>query len=169
MLLSQVPDDQTAAFYEAESKSKGKCDRGLHWVTGADHRANQQAIRAGNPYSSAWLQRQSSGFGYVPDDVFKVSGVGGEFGMKGVDGAVATTSGGGGSSSWKSWAQQTEESYQLQLALALRLSSEATRGDDPNFLDTVLDESMSRTWGSVDAISHRFWVRLILLVDAMFH
>ncbi|CAN6719790.1 unnamed protein product [Malus baccata var. baccata] len=157
-LLSQVPDDQTAAFYEPESKNKGKCDRGLDWVTGADYRANQQAIRAGNPYSSAWLQRQSSGFGYVPDDVFKVSGVGGEFRMKVVHGAVATTSGGGGSSSWKSWAQQTEESYQLQLALALRLSSEATCANDPNFLDPVLDESMSRTWGSVDAISHRFWV-----------
>ncbi|XP_050122677.1 serine/threonine-protein kinase CTR1-like isoform X3 [Malus sylvestris] len=157
-LLSQVPDDQTAAFYETESKNKGKCDSGLDWVTGADYRANQQAIRAGNPYSSAWLQRQSSGFGYVPDDVFKVSGVGGEFRMKGVHGAVAITSGGGGSSSWKSWAQQTEESYQLQLALALRLSSEATCADDPNFLDPVLDESMSRTWGSVDAISHRFWV-----------
>nr|XP_028948302.1 serine/threonine-protein kinase CTR1-like isoform X2 [Malus domestica] len=157
-LLSQVPDDQTAAFYETESKNKGKCDSGLDWVTGADYRANQQAIRAGNPYSSAWLQRQSSGFGYVPDDVFKVSGVGGEFRMKGVHGAVAVTSGGGGSSSWKSWAQQTEESYQLQLALALRLSSEATCADDPNFLDPVLDESMSRTWGSVDAISHRFWV-----------
>ncbi|XP_028948303.2 serine/threonine-protein kinase CTR1-like isoform X3 [Malus domestica] len=157
-LLSQVPDDQTAAFYETESKNKGKCDSGLDWVTGADYRANQQAIRAGNPYSSAWLQRQSSGFGYVPDDVFKVSGVGGEFRMKGVHGAVAITSGGGGSSSWKSWAQQTEESYQLQLALALRLSSEATCADDPNFLDPLLDESMSRTWGSVDAISHRFWV-----------
>ncbi|KAM1514584.1 hypothetical protein ACFX10_013779 [Malus domestica] len=157
-LLSQVPDDQTAAFYETESKNKGKCDSGLDWVTGADYRANQQAIRAGNPYSSAWLQRQSSGLGYMPDDVFKVSGVGGEFRMKGVHGAVAVTSGGGGSSSWKSWAQQTEESYQLQLALALRLSSEATCADDPNFLDPVLDESMSRTWGSVDAISHRFWV-----------
>ncbi|GFZ11183.1 protein kinase superfamily protein [Actinidia rufa] len=36
--------------------------------------------------------------------------------------------------SYRSWAQQTEESYQLQLALALRLSAEATCADDPNFL-----------------------------------
>ena len=190
-LLSQVPDDQAAAFYETESKNnKGKGDRGFDWETGADFRANQQVNRAGNPYSSAGLQRQSSGssfaessisgdyypptlstaavneidgFGYVPDDVFKVSGGGGEFRMKGVDGAVTATGGGGGSSSGKSWAQQTEESYQLQLALALRLSSEATCADDPNFLDPVPDESASRTSGSVDAVSHRFWVRFILL------
>ncbi|KAI5319155.1 hypothetical protein L3X38_038863 [Prunus dulcis] len=179
-LLSQVPDDQTAAFYDSESKNnKGKAERGFEWETGADFRAN----RVGNPYSSVGLQRQSSGssfgesslsgeyyaptlsntaaneidgFGYVPDDVFKVGG-GGEFRMKGGDGAVGTT-GGGGSSSGKSWAQQTEESYQLQLALALRLSSEATCTDDPNFLDLVPDVSSSRSSGSVDAVSHRFWV-----------
>lgn len=184
-LLSQVPDDQTAAFYESESKNnKGKTERGFEWETGADFRAN----RVGNPYSSVGLQRQSSGssfgesslsgeyyaptlsntaaneidgFGYVPDDVFKVGG-GGEFRMKGGDGAVVTT-GGGGSSSGKSWAQQTEESYQLQLALALRLSSEATCADDPNFLDLVPDVSASRSSGSVDAVSHRFWVGFLVL------
>ncbi|KAL4353570.1 hypothetical protein GQ457_06G009780 [Hibiscus cannabinus] len=66
----------------------------------------------------------------------------------------------GGSSSGKSWAQQTEESYQLQLALALRLSSEATCADDPNFLDTVPDDSAIRSASSssVEKVSHRFWV-----------
>ncbi|TYH54401.1 hypothetical protein ES332_D09G166200v1 [Gossypium tomentosum] len=66
----------------------------------------------------------------------------------------------GGSSSGKSWAQQTEESYQLQLALALRLSSEATCADDPNFLDPVPDDSAIRAGSSSSAetISHRFWV-----------
>ncbi|XWS66737.1 hypothetical protein CRYUN_Cryun05aG0226400 [Craigia yunnanensis] len=65
-----------------------------------------------------------------------------------------------GSSSGKSWAQQTEESYQLQLALALRLSSEATCADDPNFLDQVPDESAVRTTSSSSAetVSHRLWV-----------
>uniref|UniRef100_A0A803N6R0 non-specific serine/threonine protein kinase n=1 Tax=Chenopodium quinoa TaxID=63459 RepID=A0A803N6R0_CHEQI len=64
------------------------------------------------------------------------------------------------SSSSKSWAQQTEESYQLQLALALRLSSEAACADDPNFLDPMLDESSSRLSfsESAESISHRFWV-----------
>ncbi|KAH8505787.1 hypothetical protein Peur_044891 [Populus x canadensis] len=63
-------------------------------------------------------------------------------------------------SSGKSWAQQTEESYQLQLALALRLSSEATCADDPHFLDPVPDESALRssTSNSPEALSHRFWV-----------
>ncbi|KAL9336718.1 hypothetical protein Peur_071206 [Populus x canadensis] len=63
-------------------------------------------------------------------------------------------------SSGKSWAQQTEESYQLQLALALRLSSEATCADDPNFLDSFPAESALRscTSNSPEALSHRFWV-----------
>jgi serine/threonine-protein kinase CTR1 len=67
-------------------------------------------------------------------------------------------------SSGKSWAQQTEESYQLQLALALRLSSEATCADDPHFLDPVPDESALRssTSNSPEALSHRFWVCLLL-------
>ncbi|KAL1545745.1 copper transport protein ctr1 [Salvia divinorum] len=65
-----------------------------------------------------------------------------------------------GCSSSKSWAQQTEESYQLQLALAIRLSSEATCADDPNFLDPVPDEPASiasSSPASAEAISHRYW------------
>ena len=60
-----------------------------------------------------------------------------------------------------SWARQTAESYQFQLALALRLSSEATCVADPNFLDHVAEESESRSLaslGSVESMSHRFWV-----------
>lgn len=66
----------------------------------------------------------------------------------------------GGSSSGKSWAQQTEESYQLQLALALRLSSDATSAQDPYFLDPVLDASSpgASSWSSSESVSHRFWV-----------
>lgn len=147
---------------------------------------NQQVNRIGNMYpSSIGLQRQSSGssygesslsgeyyaptlsasaaneidaFGYLHDDVFKIGG-GGEFRSKGVDGGGG--GGTGGSSSGKSWAQQTEESYQLQLALALRLSSDATCADDPNFLDPMPDESAIRSGlsNSAEAVSHRFWVR----------
>ncbi|KAL6585444.1 copper transport protein ctr1 [Orobanche minor] len=67
--------------------------------------------------------------------------------------------GGGSSSFFKSWAQQTEESYQLQLALAIRLSSEATCADDPNSLNQVPDESAvhASSPGFSAAISHRFW------------
>ncbi|KAJ7976058.1 CTR1-like protein kinase [Quillaja saponaria] len=169
-----------------EGKSnKGKVDRGFDGELGADHRLNQQGNRIGNLYSSIGLQRQSSGssfgesslsgeyyaptlsttaaneidtFGYVPDDGFRTGGgvaVGGELRAK-----VETAVGTGGSSSGKSWAQQTEESYQLQLALALRLSSEATCADDPNFLDPVPDESALRlsSSSSAEAVSHRFWV-----------
>ncbi|KAA8539185.1 hypothetical protein F0562_025877 [Nyssa sinensis] len=56
--------------------------------------------------------------------------------------------------SYKSWAQQTEESYQLQQALALRLSLENKCADDPNFL-TCETRSFSE---SAEAVSHRFWV-----------
>ncbi|KAK9158797.1 hypothetical protein Scep_005371 [Stephania cephalantha] len=59
----------------------------------------------------------------------------------------------------KSWAQQTEETYQLQLALALRLSAEANCADDPNFLDAVPDESAIKdSPAAPEALSHRFWV-----------
>ncbi|KAM7463833.1 hypothetical protein LguiA_031954 [Lonicera macranthoides] len=61
-----------------------------------------------------------------------------------------------GTTSYKSWAQQTEESYQLQLALALRLSSEAASADDPNLLlHSRIDD---RTMTSPEVLSHRFWV-----------
>ncbi|PON36339.1 Serine/threonine protein kinase [Parasponia andersonii] len=167
--------------------NKGKAERGFDWDSGADHRGNQQVNRIGNMYSSSiGLQRQSSGssygesslsgeyyaptlstaaaneidaLGYLHDDVFKIGGGGGgggEFRVKGLDGTGGTR----GSSFGKSWAQQTEESYQLQLALALRLSSDATCADDPNFLDPVPDESALRSSSpsSTEAISHRFWV-----------
>ncbi|KAE9465392.1 hypothetical protein C3L33_02703, partial [Rhododendron williamsianum] len=50
-------------------------------------------------------------------------------------------------SSYKSWAQQTQESYQLQLALALRLSAEATCADDPNFLEPgTVDSPTAAGW-----------------------
>ncbi|KAI3696701.1 hypothetical protein L6452_29189 [Arctium lappa] len=70
--------------------------------------------------------------------------------------------GGGLYSSLKSWAQQTEEGYKLQLALALRLTSEATCTDDPNLLDPVLDETATLRSSTASAsyaedLSRRFW------------
>ncbi|KAL9425256.1 hypothetical protein AB3S75_032237 [Citrus x aurantiifolia] len=177
----------TTSFYESQSgdgknnnNNKSKLDRAFDWDTssgGADHKLSQQSNRIGNLYTTSigGLQRQSSGssFGesslsgeyFVQNlsgpaaneidsfgDVFKIGG--GDFKTK--QSAPVTD----GSSSGKSWAQQTEESYQLQLALALRLSSEATCADDPNFLDPVPDESALRSGpaSSPEAISHRFWV-----------
>lgn len=177
----------TTSFYESQSgdgknnnNNKSKLDRPFDWDTssgGADHKLSQQSNRIGNLYTTSigGLQRQSSGssFGesslsgeyFVQNlsgpaaneidsfgDVFKIGG--GDFKTK--QSAPVTD----GSSSGKSWAQQTEESYQLQLALALRLSSEATCADDPNFLDPVPDESALRSGpaSSPEAISHRFWV-----------
>jgi serine/threonine-protein kinase CTR1 len=93
--------------------------------------------------------------GFPQDDGFRL-GFGGGGGDLRIQMAADSA---GGSSSGKSWAQQTEESYQLQLALALRLSSEATCADDPNFLDPVPDESALRTSpSSAETVSHRFWV-----------
>ncbi|KAG2262470.1 hypothetical protein Bca52824_069549 [Brassica carinata] len=163
------------------NNNNGKSKGGFDWDPcgggGGDHRPN----RVGSMYSSSLgLQRQSSGssFGesslsgdyYMPttlsaagneiemvgfpqDDGFRLGGFGGG------DSRIQTDSAAGSSSSGKSWAQQTEESYQLQLALALRLSSEATCADDPNFLDPVPDESALRTSpSSAETVSHRFWV-----------
>ncbi|KAI3746330.1 hypothetical protein L6452_08758 [Arctium lappa] len=136
------------------------------------------------PASIGGLQRQSSGSSYgessISGDYFVPSlsavvnsggdpdayshlpdGGGGE--VLRLKSSEATGGGGGGGSySSKSWAQQTEESYQLQLALALRLSSEAMCADDPNLLDPVTDETAgSRSSGSsttsAEVLSHRFW------------
>ncbi|CAL5021692.1 unnamed protein product [Urochloa decumbens] len=66
-----------------------------------------------------------------------------------------SSSGGGG----KSWAQQAEEAYHLQLALALRLCSEATSAADPNFLDSSSSPADHlQHIASPQSLSHRFWV-----------
>ncbi|KAF3505455.1 hypothetical protein F2Q69_00000149 [Brassica cretica] len=184
-LLSQFPDDQVSVSvtgappphydsFSSENRSgggsNGKTKGGFDWDPNRG---------AGNTYASPLgLQRQSSGssFGesslsgdyYVPaaagsseiesagfplDVGFGGGGGGGDLRIQMAAGEA------GGSASGKSWAQQTEESYQLQLALALRLSSEATCADDPNFLDPVPDESALRTSpSSAETVSHRFWV-----------
>ncbi|CAI8602560.1 unnamed protein product [Vicia faba] len=166
---------------DGKASRGGKLDRGLgfDWELVGDHRLTQQGNnRIGNLYASTGLQRQSSGssygesslsgggeyyaqtlstaaasevdaFGYLHEDGFKV----GE-----VRNHLSEGPGWTGGSSGKSWAQQTEESYQLQLALALRLSSDATCADDPNFLDPVPEEASLRLSSSPEALSHRFWV-----------
>lgn len=65
----------------------------------------------------------------------------------------------------KSWAQQTEESYQLQLALALRVSSQAASAADSYFLDFNSDANKNNRNGSFPLtsqdVSHRFWVAFL--------
>lgn len=179
-LLNQVPDDHlpdsNSNSNSGEKRNKVRTDRGgFDWDGVGEYRSN----RIGSVMtSSSGLQRQSSGssFGesslsgeyYAPtvsgvaanefdeiDDVFKVGGDG-EVRMKPLDGS---------SSAKRSWAQQTEESYQLQLALALRLTSDASCANDPNFLDPEPDDNLLRP-GSTEAMSHRFWVGHIFLVDS---
>ncbi|KAL2992701.1 hypothetical protein AAZX31_10G062200 [Glycine max] len=176
-LLSQIPDDQFSSAAAPSSSGDGKAGRAgksdraaFEWDLVADHRA---ANRIGNVYSSIGLQRQSSGSSYGESSL---SG-GGDFYAPTISTAAASDVDAfgylhderskfseaapariAGSSSGKSWAQQTEESYQLQLALALRLSSDATCADDPNFLDPVPDDGALRLLWSAEAVSHRFWV-----------
>ena len=75
-----------------------------------------------------------------------------------------SSSGGGGeyktTESLRKGAQQTEESYQLQLALAVRLSAQASCGHDPNFLVSSSHHHRGTLSSSVsaEALSHRFWV-----------
>lgn len=177
------PVAQQPLYYESHSgdKNKLKSDRaGAFDWDASDQRMiqaqPQQSRIATAPFSGSFgIQRQSSGssFGessisgdyYVPSlsnpdlGLSHLSDGAGEFRGKATEVSI---SGGGGSSSLKSWAQQTEESYQLQLALALRLSSEATCAADPNLLDPVPDESASvasSSPASAEAISHRYWVK----------
>ncbi|KAK7837445.1 serine/threonine-protein kinase ctr1 [Quercus suber] len=73
--------------------------------------------------------------------------------------------GGGGGGEYKTtessrkWAQKTEESYQLQLALAVRLSAQAGCGHDPNFLVSYSHHRGTLSSSdSAETLSHRFWV-----------
>lgn len=186
-LLSQYPDDQLSvappSVYESSHSGDGKAgasnkpkhDRAFDWdsSSGGDHKLSQQSNRIGSIFSSSMgLQRQSSGssFGesslsgeyYAPNLLVAAAGEIDSFGdvFKAGPGDYRMKPAVEGSPSGKSWAQQTEESYQLQLALALRLSSEATCADDPNFLDPVPDESALRSGSSSspEVVSHRFWV-----------
>ncbi|KAL6899846.1 hypothetical protein ACP4OV_006504 [Aristida adscensionis] len=60
----------------------------------------------------------------------------------------------------RSWAQQAEEAYHLQLALALRLCSEASSAADPNFLGSsnAAADHHQQHIASPQSLSHRFWV-----------
>ncbi|KAL6601535.1 hypothetical protein ACP70R_044755 [Stipagrostis hirtigluma subsp. patula] len=134
------------------------------------------------------LQRQSSGSSYGPGSSVSASSdypfhlqppasvsaaaaaAAAGPGSASAPGAPASAPGAaGGSSSCKSWAQQAEETYQLQLALALRLCADAACAADPGFLDPG-DSGSGRGSGSgrafplaqptpsAEAVSHRFWV-----------
>lgn len=173
---------QQPYYYESNSgeKNKLKSDRAAaaaayDWDAIDQRMVSQQSRIGPTSFAGSFgLQRQSSGssFGessvsgdYYPPSLSNPEGVFSHFSDGGSDlrvkAAEASGRGVGSSSSYKSWAQQTEESYQLQLALALRLSSEATCAVDPNLLDPAPDESLSgasSSAGSAEAISHRFWV-----------
>uniref|UniRef100_M1AFF0 CTR1 kinase n=1 Tax=Solanum tuberosum TaxID=4113 RepID=M1AFF0_SOLTU len=139
MLQQQPPYDE----FNSDEKSNSRSDKGLYWDL-IDRRIGTTPFQA-----SIVLPTQSSEGSFAESSISGVS-----------FGHMNANSGGGGSLS-KSWAQQTEESYQLQLTLALRISTEATCADDPNLLDYVPDESVSHasaSSASVEAMSHRFWV-----------
>ncbi|XP_055807072.1 serine/threonine-protein kinase CTR1-like isoform X2 [Solanum dulcamara] len=168
-LLNQISDDNifqppapkffagagVTPHFESNSgeRNRGKGDIVFDWDL-IDHSMMQSQSRVGSfPVpGSIGSQRQSS------DGSFGGSWLSGEnftetsFGHKN-DGC--------GSSAARSWALQMEESYQLQLALAIRLSSEATCADCPNFLDPATDVLASRDSDSsvsAETMSHRLWI-----------
>lgn len=121
------------------------------------------------------LQRQSSGSSYgagssistSSDYPFHLQPPASAAGVA-PPGSAAAPPGAAGSPC-KSWAQQAEETYQLQLALALRLCADAACAADPGFLDPG-DSGSGRGSGngrafplaqpapSAESLSHRFWV-----------
>ncbi|CAN4109538.1 unnamed protein product [Withania somnifera] len=154
-LLNQIPDDN---FFQSPAPKftagDGVTLYGLSNSGDIDHRMMQLQNRVCSfvvPGSIGSL-RQSS------DGSFGGSSVSGEncmetFGCK--------NDGCGSSPVASSWAQQTEESYQLQLALAIRLSSEATCADYSNFLYPASDVLAPRDFdssASVETMSHRLWI-----------
>ncbi|CAN4118854.1 unnamed protein product [Withania somnifera] len=155
-LLNQIPDDN---FFQSPMP-KFVAGAGVTPYSDSnsgeiDHRMMQSQSRVGSlavPGSIGSLRQSSEG----------------SFGDSSVDGEnyVETSFGykNEGCGSWsvtRSWAQQTEESYQLQLALAIRLSSEATCADNSDFLDPASDVLGSRDLdcsASAKTMSHRLWI-----------
>ncbi|XP_042457633.1 serine/threonine-protein kinase CTR1-like [Zingiber officinale] len=156
-LLGQNPDEALPPLFDTPPSDKARAAR-FEWPI------NASSVAAPPP-----LQRQSSGSSYggssFSGDYYLPATIsssnvdsegfnplaGGE--GRGQDGAAAGLS----SSSAKSWAQQAEETYQLQLALALRLCSEAACAEDPNFLDAA-DQMVLPERAAPTSLSHRFWV-----------
>ncbi|XP_074558843.1 serine/threonine-protein kinase CTR1-like isoform X2 [Curcuma longa] len=157
-LLSQNPDDPPPPVFDTPPSEQAR--------PRFDWPSNSSAVTAPPP-----LQRQSSGSSYgessLPGDYYLPAAIsssnvdaegfsrlaGGEGRGQAQDGAAAGLS----SSLAKSWAQQAEETYQLQLALALRLCSEAASAEDPNFLDAA-DQMVLPERAAPASLSHRFWV-----------
>uniref|UniRef100_A0A0E0GFR3 non-specific serine/threonine protein kinase n=1 Tax=Oryza nivara TaxID=4536 RepID=A0A0E0GFR3_ORYNI len=128
-------------------------------VTG--RRTTSYSLLSQFPDDAAVLQRQSSGSSYGAGSSLSASS---DFPFH-LPSAAAPAAGAPGGSPCKSWAQQAEETYQLQLALALRLCADAASAADPAFLDP--GHSATATAGpfplppptpSADSLSHRFWV-----------
>ncbi|OAY64383.1 Serine/threonine-protein kinase CTR1 [Ananas comosus] len=112
-----------------------------------------------------WLQPQSSGSSFeessVSGDCYPAptlsSVVAGDE-RAGKEGEAAAAPAASAAAAPKSWAQQAEETYQLQLALALRLCSEAACATDPNFLDAGDQIVGLQPLAPAESLSHRFWV-----------
>ncbi|KAK9068436.1 hypothetical protein SSX86_012550 [Deinandra increscens subsp. villosa] len=175
-LLSQIPDNQNSPHANfpgnrAHESSK-KNEIGGFDCDSMNLLATDQSMQPNRPIafpsSIAGLQRQSSGSSYaesslsggyfVPSFSASMNSGGGDHDAHahlfdgGGDGF-----GGGVYSELKSWAKQTEEGYQLQLALALRLSSEATGADDPSLLELDETATFRSSVSSAEALAHRFW------------
>ncbi|KAG8050273.1 hypothetical protein GUJ93_ZPchr0009g1750 [Zizania palustris] len=117
------------------------------------------------PEDAAVVQRHSSGSSYGAGSSLSASSEYPFHLPATAAGSTAAAGAGAGGSPCKSWAQQAEETYQLQLALALRLCADAACSADPGFLDTGGSGSGSgRAFPlpplipSAESLSHRFWV-----------
>jgi serine/threonine-protein kinase CTR1 len=114
------------------------------------------------------LQRQSSGSSVGGDDVGEGSSTASTLANAAAEYRDRGDADRPPPSSSKSWAQQAEEAYHLQLALALRLCSEASSAADPNFLDSSSSTAAAdhhhhlQHTASPQSLSHRFWVRTYL-------
>ncbi|XP_074589128.1 serine/threonine-protein kinase CTR1-like [Curcuma longa] len=156
-LLGQNPDEAPPPLFDTPPSDKARAR--FEWPINASSVAAPAPLQRQSSWSS-YGGSSFSGDYYLPATISSSNVdsegfnplAGGE--GRGQDGAAAGLS----SSSAKSWAQQAEETYQLQLALALRLCSEASCAEDPNFLDAA-DQMVLPERAAPTSLSHRFWVR----------
>eukprot|EP00250_Pteridium_aquilinum_P012478 c20752_g2_i1 orf=2-2581(-) len=170
-----VSSDTSDNKFGGKSRAAGPQDRVLLPIAGEYGKpySFDQSLKAGDGGSSSLLQRQSSGSSFT-DSLFSsdvpLSTLSPTMSLSAGDSALLGTylddickqDGATGVTQQCSWAQQTEQSYNLQLALALRLVAEAGLLEDPLLLTCFTKENRQAICSagatSVQATAFRFWV-----------
>lgn len=170
-----VLGDTLDGKFGGETCAVGLQDRFLSQISGDCSKAHsfEQSLKPGDGVSTFLPQRQSSDSSFT-DSLFSsdlpLSSLSPMVSLTPGDSVILRTylddtckeDGAASSMQQCSWAQQTEQSYNLQVALTLRLVAEAALSEEPILLPSFTKESVQVICcagsASVQATAFRFWV-----------